>query len=101
MKPLFVVSKRKHSWQHIFGGANGALATRHRQSSTVALRLLIGVLFCLVGCGYTGRPTGAGGPQKTSSTPVIQATPSSISFGQVVSGVSYSQSVRLTNTGLA
>ena len=63
--------------------------------------LLIGGLFGLMGCGYAGRPTGAGGPQKTLSTPVIQATPPSISFGQVVSGVSYSQSVRLSNTGTA
>ncbi len=36
--------------------------------------------------------------QKTART-AIQATPSSIQFGKVISGVSYSQSVRLSNTG--
>ena len=36
--------------------------------------------------------------QKTSRAS-IQATPSSIQFGKVVSGVPYSQSVRLLNTG--
>jgi hypothetical protein len=101
MKTLLVVSKIRHDWQHIFGGVNGTFTARFDKQSKLMLGLLIGGLAGLMGCGYAGRPPGTGGPQNTSSTSVVQATPTFISFGQVVSGVSYSQSVRLSNTGAA
>ncbi len=50
-----------------------------------------------MGCGYAGTPSDLR-DQKTARTS-IQATPASIQFGKVVSGVSYSQSVRLSNIG--
>jgi hypothetical protein len=101
MKLLLSVSKCRQYWQDFFDGVKGAVGTRFHTDHTAILCLLLAGLSSLMGCGYAGRPQGMGEGQKTSSTSVIQAVPSSIGFGTVASGVPYSQSVRLSNTGVA
>ncbi len=64
------------------------------------LCLATGVLLCLMGCGYAGQPN-TPGSHGDSSASVLQATPSLIAFGNVVSGQPYSQTVRLSNSGTA
>lgn len=73
-------------------------ALRH----AVMLCLVVGGLLGLMGCGYAGQPpasaTGSGSHADLSASN-LQATPSSIAFGNVVSGQPYSQTVRLSNSG--
>jgi hypothetical protein len=90
--PIFAQSR-----PHILPDASGARIILSNRSITHCV--LVGALLGLMGCGYAGRPSGPEDPQKVSTTTVIQATPSSIGFGNAVSGVAYSQSVQLSNMG--
>lgn len=99
MKTFFI---GKHSRHGIFSYLNGACNVSSLRP--ILLCLVLGGLLSLMGCGYAGRPPGMGDPLAASSRasdPILQVTPASIGFGNVVSGVLYSQSVRLSNTGKA
>jgi len=93
MISIFVAKQARHDL------AADAMVLRGRR---MKLCLLMGGLLCLMGCGYAGQPglPSAPGSKGDSVVNVLQATPSSIAFGNVVSGQPYSQTVRLSNEGI-
>jgi hypothetical protein len=100
----------RHTRQHKSADASGGGRISVR---ALSLGLLLTGLLGLVGCGYAGRPSEAGSPANPSSpsspaspdspsdslVSVLQPTPSSVAFGNVVSGVPFTQTIRLSNAG--
>jgi centrosomal CEP192-like protein/HYDIN/CFA65/VesB family protein len=99
--------------------SESALAARFSFRSIVFLVVIFLGLLNLGGCGaYSGAPasfqaqtdsgsgssgiTGAVATQISQATPApLEALPSSVAFGNVISGVAYAQAVALTNVGAA